>query len=66
MFTDVEGQRTRYVVSHGFFKKGEIADLCVLQARSRMDEFLTTMPAHVPAHDRTRSVRQTQLAALLA
>jgi hypothetical protein len=27
MFTDVECQRTRYIVSHGFFKKGEIADL---------------------------------------
>lgn len=29
MFADVECQRTRYIVSHGFFKKGEIADLCV-------------------------------------
>src|SRR5258706_4611640 len=28
LFTDVEKQRARYVVSHGFFKKGEIADLC--------------------------------------
>ena len=40
MFTDVECQRTRYVVSHGFFKKGEIADLCVLQLRQ--DSELTT------------------------
>lgn len=31
LFTDVEKQRARYVVSHGFFRKGEIADLCVLQ-----------------------------------
>jgi len=31
LFTDVEKQRVRYVVSHGFFRKGEIADLCVLQ-----------------------------------
>ncbi len=29
LFTDVESQRARYVVSHGFFKKGEIADICV-------------------------------------
>ena len=40
MFTDVECQRTRYVVSHGFFKKGEIADLCVLHLRQ--DSQLTT------------------------
>jgi predicted DNA-binding protein (UPF0251 family) len=40
MFTDVECQRTRYVVSHGFFKKGEIADLCVLHLRQ--DSELTT------------------------
>ena len=26
LFTDVEKQRARYVVSHGFFRKGEIAD----------------------------------------
>jgi hypothetical protein len=31
LFTDVEKQRARYVVSHGFFKKGEIADLCTQQ-----------------------------------
>ena len=31
LFTDVEKQRARYVVSHGFFRKGEIADLCALQ-----------------------------------
>jgi transposase InsO family protein len=31
LFTDVEKQRARYVVSHGFFKKGEIADLCAQQ-----------------------------------
>ena len=31
LFTDVEKQRARYAVSHGFFRKGEIADLCALQ-----------------------------------
>lgn len=29
LFTDPEKQRARYMVSHGFFKKGEIADICV-------------------------------------
>lgn len=29
LFTDPEHQRARYMVSHGFFKKGEIADLCL-------------------------------------
>lgn len=29
LFTDPEHQRARYIVSHGFFKKGEIADICV-------------------------------------
>ena len=29
LFTDKEGQRVRYLVSHGFFKKGEIADIAV-------------------------------------
>lgn len=29
LFSDEEGQRVRYLVSHGFFKKGEIADLAV-------------------------------------
>lgn len=29
LFTDPECQRARYMVSHGFFKKGEIADICV-------------------------------------
>jgi hypothetical protein len=24
-----EQQRARYIVSHGFFKKGEIADICL-------------------------------------
>lgn len=33
LFTDVEKQRARYVVSHGFFRKGEIADLYVLQLK---------------------------------
>lgn len=28
LFTDPEHQRARYMVSHGFFKKGEIADIC--------------------------------------
>ncbi|MEO0960556.1 MAG: hypothetical protein AAFY66_19230, partial [Pseudomonadota bacterium] len=27
LFTEPEKQRARYMVSHGFFKKGEIADL---------------------------------------
>ena len=40
MFTDVECQRTRYIVSHGFFKKGEIADLCVRHLQQ--DDDLTT------------------------
>jgi hypothetical protein len=29
MFTDPEHQRARYMVSHGFFRKGEIGDICV-------------------------------------
>ncbi|MGH7119291.1 MAG: hypothetical protein ACREFP_09955 [Acetobacteraceae bacterium] len=29
LFTDPEHQRARYMVSHGFFKKGEVADICV-------------------------------------
>jgi hypothetical protein len=29
LFTEPEKQRARYLVSHGFFKKGEIADICV-------------------------------------
>jgi hypothetical protein len=29
LFTEPEKQRVRYMVSHGFFKKGEIADMCV-------------------------------------
>ena len=29
LFTDPEKRRARYMVSHGFFKKGEIADICV-------------------------------------
>jgi hypothetical protein len=29
LFTEPEQQRARYLVSHGFFKKGEIADICV-------------------------------------
>ena len=29
LFTEPEKQRSRYLVSHGFFKKGEIADICV-------------------------------------
>ena len=29
LFTEPEHQRARYMVSHGFFKKGEIADICV-------------------------------------
>ena len=29
LFTDPDHQRARYIVSHGFFKKGEITDICV-------------------------------------
>ncbi len=29
LFAEPERQRARYIVSHGFFKKGEIADICV-------------------------------------
>lgn len=29
LFAAPERQRARYIVSHGFFKKGEIADICV-------------------------------------
>ena len=29
LLTEPEHQRARYMVSHGFFKKGEIADVCV-------------------------------------
>ena len=29
LFAAPERQRARYMVSHGFFKKGEIADICV-------------------------------------
>jgi len=29
LFTDPEDQRARYMVSHGFFQKGEIAEICV-------------------------------------
>ena len=29
LFTEPEKQRARYMVSHGFFRKGEIADICV-------------------------------------
>ena len=29
LFTEPEHQRARYMVSHGSFKKGEIADICV-------------------------------------
>lgn len=31
LFAAPERQRARYIVSHGFFKKGEIADICVRQ-----------------------------------
>jgi hypothetical protein len=29
LFTEPEMRRARYMVSHGFFKKGEVADICV-------------------------------------
>jgi|SRR5215207_2260918 len=34
LFTDPEQQRARYLVSHGFFKKGEVADICVRHLRA--------------------------------
>ena len=40
LFSEPEKQRVRYLVSHGFFKKGEIADICVGQLE--MDGELTT------------------------
>ena len=40
LFTDEEGQRVRYLVSHGFFKKGEIADRVTtrLESRNSLDQ----------------------------
>ncbi len=40
LFTDVDSQRARYLVSHGFFRKGEIADICVVHLK--VDGELTT------------------------
>jgi len=40
LFTEPEKQRARYLVSHGFFRKGEIAGLCVGQLE--IDGALTT------------------------
>jgi hypothetical protein len=40
LFTDEDGQRVRYLVSHGFFKKGEIADIAVRHLE--VDRELTT------------------------
>ena len=40
LFTEPEKQRARYLVSHGFFRKGEIAELCVGQLE--IDDALTT------------------------
>ena len=40
LLTEPEKQRARYLVSHGFFRKGEIADLCVGQLE--MDGAMTT------------------------
>ena len=40
LFTDPEHQRARYMVSHGFFKKGEIADICIRHLT--IDSELTT------------------------
>jgi multidrug resistance efflux pump len=34
LFTDPEYQRARYLVSHGFFRKGEVADICVRHLRA--------------------------------
>lgn len=40
LFTSPERQWARYMVSHGFFKKGEIADICT--GRLGVDGELTT------------------------
>lgn len=40
LFTDVDSQRARYLVSHGFFRKGEIADICV--SHLKIEPVLTT------------------------
>ena len=40
LFTDVDSQRARYLVSHGFFRKGEIADICV--SHLEIETVLTT------------------------
>jgi hypothetical protein len=40
LFIEPEQQRARYLVSHGFFKKGEIADICVGQLE--VDGAMTT------------------------
>ena len=39
MFEGGEQERAQYIVSHGFFKKGEIADICVrhLKADGELD-----------------------------
>ncbi|HEX2526449.1 MAG TPA: hypothetical protein VHL31_09145 [Geminicoccus sp.] len=34
LFTDPDHQRVRYLVSHGFFRKGEISDICVRHLRT--------------------------------
>ena len=43
LFTHEEGQRVRYLVSHGFFKKGEIADIAARHLE--VDGELTTREA---------------------
>lgn len=40
LFAAPDRQRARYIVSHGFFKKGEIADICVRHLE--VDAELTT------------------------
>ena len=40
LFTDPEQQRARFLVSHGFFRKGEVADICARHLRA--GEELTT------------------------
>jgi multidrug resistance efflux pump len=34
LFAEPEQQRARYLVSHGFFRKGEVADICVRHPRA--------------------------------
>lgn len=60
LFTDVDKQRARYAVSHGFFRKGEIADLCALQLRDGA-ELTTRALAERVMHARDLDATDTTL-----